>query len=139
MPGTTSAEPWEYSLQIPNDPKAVPVCRRTLRLILTVHGLAHLAEPAELITSELVSNAVLHTKGPAIFRLRCAGGVLRMGAWDADPEPPEPPDDWANLTDAENGRGTALVRAFADVWGWHPLARFGRHGKFVWCELEVAS
>lgn len=86
MPET---EPWEYSLSIPNDPRAVTISRRTLRLILTMHGLIRLADTAELLATELVSNAVLHTKGPAILRVRWSVGVLRIGAWDADPEPPE--------------------------------------------------
>lgn len=29
-------DPWTYTLTIPNDPRAVTICRRTLRLILTV-------------------------------------------------------------------------------------------------------
>ncbi|MCF4139414.1 ATP-binding protein [Streptomyces sp. Tue 6430] len=137
MPESTP-DAWEYSLHIPNDVRAVPVCRRTLRLILTVHGLIGLVDTAELIASELVSNAVLHTKGPAALRIRWADGVLRVGVWDADPEPPDPPREVADLTDAENGRGTALVRACAQVWGWHPLSRFGRRGKFVWCDVPAA-
>ena len=135
MPETDS---WEYSLSIPNDLRAVTVCRRTLRLILTLHGLIGLADTAELIASELVSNAVLHTKGPAALRVHWAGGVLRIGAWDADPEPPEPPSRWEECADAENGRGLALTRACADVWVWQPLSSQGSRGKLVWCDLLVA-
>ncbi|MFE9679675.1 ATP-binding protein [Streptomyces sp. NPDC006259] len=137
MPESTSGA-WEYSLSLPNDLRAVPICRRTLRLILTMYGLIHLVDTAELIASELVSNAVLHTKGPAALRISWADGVLRIGAWDANPAPPDPPDDLADLANAENGRGTALVRACADVWGWHPLSRFGHRGKYVWCDLAAA-
>jgi hypothetical protein len=50
-------EPWEYSLCIPNDPRAVTVSRRTLRLILTMHGLIRIVDTAELLATELVSNA----------------------------------------------------------------------------------
>ncbi|GAA3990355.1 MULTISPECIES: ATP-binding protein [Streptomyces] len=136
MPET---EPWEYTLSIPHDPRAVTVCRRTLRLILTLHGLIRLADTAELLATELVANAVLHTKGPATLRVRWSAGVLRIGAWDADPEPPPPPHDLTDLTDAENGRGLALVRACSDLWGWQPLARNGSRGKYVWCELTAAA
>ncbi|MDX3531865.1 ATP-binding protein, partial [Streptomyces sp. ID05-39B] len=129
---------WEYSLSLPNDLRAVPISRRTLRLILTMYGLIHLVDTAELIASELVSNAVLHTKGPAALRVSWSDGILRIGAWDANPEPPDPPRDLAELTGAENGRGTALVRACADVWGWHPLSRFGHRGKYVWCDVPAA-
>ncbi|MEV0638811.1 ATP-binding protein [Streptomyces sp. NPDC050619] len=132
-------EPWEYSLYIPNDPRAVTVSRRTLRLILTMHGLIRLVDVAELLATELVSNAVRHTKGPAALRVSWSAGVLRLGAWDADPEPPEPPRAWDQVAESEEGRGLALVRAGADLWGWHPLARGGNRGKYVWCELTSAG
>ncbi|GGW36897.1 ATP-binding protein [Streptomyces galilaeus] len=138
MPETTPNSSWEYSLSLPNDLRAVPISRRTLRLILTMYGLIHLVDTAELIASELVSNAVLHTKGPAALRVSWSDGILRIGAWDANPEPPDPPRDLTELTGAENGRGTALVRACADVWGWHPLSRSGHRGKYVWCDLAAA-
>ncbi|MET8897211.1 ATP-binding protein [Streptomyces albogriseolus] len=129
-------EPWEYSLHVPNDPRSVPVCRRTLRLILTTHGLIGLVDVAELLAAELVSNAVRHTKSPAALRVRWSrAGVLRIGAWDADPSPPEPPRPFGPDPDREDGRGLALVRACADVWGWQPLTREGNRGKVVWCEL----
>ncbi|WP_405963782.1 ATP-binding protein [Streptomyces sp. NBC_00723] len=132
------SDPWEYSLYIPSDPRAVTVCRRTLRLILTLHGLIHLVDTAELLASELVSNAVRHTKGPACLRLRFRDGVLQIGVWDTDPEPPEPPGRLEELTGAENGRGMALVRACSDLWHWQPLSRMGHRGKLVWCELNAA-
>ncbi|MDQ1048116.1 ATP-binding protein [Streptomyces sp. V4I2] len=134
----TSKEPWEYSLYIPNDPRAVTVSRRTLRLILTMHGLIGVVDVAELLATELVSNAVRHTKGPAALRVRWSAGVLRLGVWDANSEPPEPPGHLEQLADMEEGRGLALVRACADVWGWQPLAREGNRGKYVWCELAAA-
>lgn len=126
-------EPWEYTLYIPNDVRAVTVSRRTLRLILTMHGLIRLVDVAELLAAELVSNAVRHTKGPAALRVCWKAGVLRIGAWDADPEPPEPPGELGG--EGEEGRGLALIRACADLWGWQPLSRHGNRGKLVWCEL----
>ena len=134
----TTADPWEYCLYIPNDPRAVTISRRTLRLILTMHGLIRLVDTAELLAAELVSNAVRHTKGPAALRVRWAAGVLRIGAWDADPAPPEPPVPLERVVDLEEGRGLALVKAYADLWGWQPLAREGNRGKVVWCELAAA-
>ncbi|MFI6439005.1 ATP-binding protein [Streptomyces sp. NPDC050759] len=132
MPANAS---WEYTLYIPNDPRAVTISRRTLRLILTMHGLIRLVDTAELLAAELVSNAVRHTKGPAALRITWSTGVLRIGAWDADPEPPEPPGDLNFSEEAEEGRGLVLVRACADLWGWQPLSRHGNRGKLVWCEL----
>ncbi|WP_369224046.1 ATP-binding protein [Streptomyces sp. R39] len=131
---------WEYSLYLPNDPRAVPICRRTLRLILTMHGLITLVDTAELLAAELVSNSVRHTKGPAALRVRWSGGVLRVGAWEADPEPPVFPSESKAFAadDEEAGRGLALVRACSDLWGWQPLSRFGNRGKYVWCDLVAA-
>ncbi|EMF50819.1 MULTISPECIES: ATP-binding protein [Streptomyces] len=138
MPESALApEPWEYVLHIPHDPRAVTVSRRTLRLILTAHGLAALLDPAELLATELIANAVLHTKGPAALRVRWSGDTLWIGAWDADPQPPEPPDNVAK-PEMETGRGLALVRACTDIWGWQPSSRFGHSGKYVWCELTAA-
>ncbi|MGX4692424.1 ATP-binding protein [Streptomyces sp. JNUCC 63] len=128
-------EPWEYTLYIPNDPRAVTIARRTLRLILTTHGLIRLVDTAELLATELVSNAVRHTKGPAALRVRWSAGVLRIGAWDTGPAPPEPSAPLEQVVDLEEGRGLALVRACADLWGWQPLAREGSRGKYVWCDL----
>jgi anti-sigma regulatory factor (Ser/Thr protein kinase) len=133
-------ESWEYSLSIPNDPRAVTVSRRTLRLILTMHGLIGLVDVAELLAAELVANAVRHAKGPAALRVHWAGGVLRIGAWDTDPAPPDAPLPFGRSADLglEDGRGLALVRACSDLWGWQPLSRDGSKGKFVWCELGAA-
>ena len=83
--------------------------------------------------------AALPNKGPAALRVRWSAGVLRIGAWDADPEPPEPPVLLEQVADLEEGRGLALVRECADLWGWQPLARGGNRGKVVWCELTAAA
>ncbi|MGM9466797.1 ATP-binding protein [Streptomyces murinus] len=130
------SESWDYTLCIPNDPRAVTVSRRTLRLILTLHGLIGLVDTAELLAAELVSNAVRHTKGPAALRVRrTQEGVVWIGAWDTDPQSPPVAQSLAEAGELEGGRGLGLVMACADQWGWRPSARFGERGKFVWCEL----
>ncbi|MFG2382697.1 ATP-binding protein [Streptomyces avermitilis] len=71
--------PWEYTLYIPHDPRAVGICRRALRDILTAHHLPALIEPAELLASELLGNAIRHTDGPAALKLRQSGPSFRLG------------------------------------------------------------
>ncbi|MEL3950298.1 ATP-binding protein [Streptomyces sp. LNU-CPARS28] len=132
-----AAQLWEYVIHIPHDPRAVTLCRHTLRVALALHGLARVTDIAELLATELLSNAVRHTKGPVAFRLLWAGGVLRIGAWDADPTPPAPPLRPAPVAE-EEGRGLDLVRACADLWGWHLQPKDGDAGKYVWCELGAA-
>ncbi|MFG2131004.1 ATP-binding protein [Streptomyces sp. NPDC048751] len=133
----TPAEPWEYTLHIPNDPRAVPICRRTLRLILTAHGLPHLTEAAELLATELITNAVQHTKGPAAIRLHATHDTLRIGVWDSDPNPPRPAQD--STPDSEGGRGLTLVLTCADAWGWTEHRDSAGTGKYIWCELAAAA
>ncbi|MFE1798249.1 ATP-binding protein [Streptomyces sp. NPDC059517] len=125
--------PWEYTLYIPHDPRAVGICRRALRDILTSHHLPTLVEPAELLASELLGNAIRHTKGPAALKLRRSGPTLRLGAWDTDPTPPgtKPQDH-----ESGEGRGLHLVDAYADDWGWFQVN--GTTGKYVWCELGAS-
>ncbi|MGV9879536.1 hypothetical protein [Streptomyces sp. NPDC003006] len=67
-------DPWTYALQLPHDARAPRVARSTLRVVLATHGLTGLAETAELVTSELVSNAYLYAEGGATLRLRALGG-----------------------------------------------------------------
>lgn len=50
----SSTVPWECCLYVPKDLRAVTVSRRTLRLILAVHGLIRPADTAELLATELV-------------------------------------------------------------------------------------
>ncbi|BBC35174.1 hypothetical protein SGFS_064680 [Streptomyces graminofaciens] len=125
---------WEYTLHIPHDPRAVGICRRALRDILTTHGLPALLDPAELLASELLGNAIRHTAGPASLKIRQSGPSFRLGAWDSDPTPPtiNPHPD-----PTESGRGLHLIDAYADDWGW--FAVNGSYGKYVWCELGTTS
>jgi hypothetical protein len=92
-------------------------------------------DTAELPAAELAANSVRHTKGPAALRVRWSDGVLRIGAWDTDPEPPGRRE---RLAEAEEGRGLALVRACADLRGRQPHARDGSRGTYVWCDLVAA-
>ncbi len=116
--------PWVYALRLPHDPRAVRVARVTVRAALDGHGMQDAADVVELLTSELVTNAYRHTKGPASLRLTgLSDGRLRVGVWDSDPRIPAPfsgtGDDPAPLapSDAETGRGLCLVREYADSWG----------------------
>ncbi|GDY64603.1 hypothetical protein SAV14893_039960 [Streptomyces avermitilis] len=66
-----------------------------------------------------------------------ASETVRIGAWDANPEPPYFPGELKDLTDAEDGRGLALVSACSSLRGRQRLSRFGNRGKYVWCELAT--
>ncbi|MFF3481717.1 ATP-binding protein [Streptomyces sp. NPDC002701] len=140
---------WTYALRLPHDPRAARVARMTVRAALTGHGMAETLDDVELLTSELVTNAYRHTKGPASLRLTALGdGRLRVGVWDSSPHVPapfdEPPGAGAGVRpappDAEGGRGLLLLRQCANSWGgWSlgdGLPGRGGAGKLLWFEVR---
>lgn len=141
----TVSPSWAYTLHLPHDPRAPGIARATLRTVLAAHDLTALVPTAELLASELLTNAHLHTRGPYALRLRAMEpGRLRVAVWDSDPHVPAgfarggdalavvPPDA------AEDGRGLHLVRACADSWGASVLRELGASngGKLLWAECR---
>jgi anti-sigma regulatory factor (Ser/Thr protein kinase) len=124
---------WEYSINLPHNPLAVGVARGALRLILRAHGLGELLASAELLASELVTNAHLHAPGPSCLRVKRTEKWLRLSVWDTSGEPPRPPRPCG--ADREEGRGMGIVEELADRWGHYSLGAPGFGGKLVWCEL----
>lgn len=146
MAADASAEPcddgsrWEYTLYVPHDARAIGIARSTLHAVLVRHGLADLLDTAALLATELLTNAYLHSGGPASLRLRWSAGTLRLGVWDTDATPPDAGGRVAGC-DEESGRGLLLVKVCADKWGWYLLGDdiFGANGKYVWCELRTKA
>ncbi|MGI5338770.1 ATP-binding protein [Streptomyces sp. CA-181903] len=138
------ADDWEYTLQVPSDPMAPCIARRTLRTIFEEHGFLELADTAELLTSELVTNAYRYSDGPASVRVRRDGDRVRVAVWDTNPRMPAldavPPADAAG-PEAERGRGLGLVQRCADSWGGFALRDQpqGLVGKLIWFELGAPT
>jgi len=139
---------WPLSAHLPLGalPTAVPCARLYTRVVLGEWGLAVLADPGELVVSELLTNSVLACTGPdgrprydggalpvAHLRLASDRARVRVEVWDSIPRPPV-----ARLAgpDEEGGRGLALVEAMSDRWGWARVP--GWPGKVVWAELGPA-
>ncbi|MFJ5808920.1 ATP-binding protein [Streptomyces sp. NPDC093093] len=143
---TTVTPSWAYTLRLPHDPRSAGIARSTLRAVLRSHGMDRLTDTAELLTSELVSNAYRHSRGPCALRVRAmAPERVRVGVWDTNPAipapftetpaPPGPDAEDADDTDttAEDGRGLLLVRLCAERHGAYRLD--GAHrGKLLWVE-----
>ncbi|MEU1668750.1 ATP-binding protein [Streptomyces sparsogenes] len=132
---TPAVAPFEYSLHIPHDPRAVRVARASLRTALTAHELPELIERAELLASEMLTNAIVHTGGEADLRLKWYAERLRMTVWDTSSTPPGLRKVGA---DSEGGRGLHLLELLADSWNHFPLngELWGPASKVVWCEIS---
>ncbi|WP_460065565.1 ATP-binding protein [Streptomyces sp. YKOK-I1] len=138
---------WAYSLQLPHDPRAARIARVTLRAVLASHDMSRLQDPAELLASELVTNAYRYSTGPATLRLRGLTRTrLRVGVWDANPHIPPPFGKRSGPVgpvpaEADGGRGLFLVCHYAQAWGGYPLGGgpSGQGGKLLWCEVGVRS
>ncbi|MEV4163196.1 ATP-binding protein [Nonomuraea dietziae] len=107
---------------------SVPRSRYLTRARLSRWGLR---DPiAELLVSELVTNAVCHGRGPVLLTLSAQDGLLRCEVADAEDALPEirPAHQ-----DDESGRGLFLLATLSCCWGTdHTPA-----GKVVWFELPV--
>lgn len=120
------------------DLAAVARVRAELREMLRHWGGPGRADLAELLTSELVTNALVHTdRGARITAALGDGpgarvtGRLRVEVRDFVSRHPTLRDRPAE--DSTSGRGLLLVHTLADAWG----VRAHGVGKVLWFELEA--
>ena len=78
------------------------------------------AEDIELALSELVTNALLHSGGPALVKVKMRSGAVQLEVSDTGTRPAHPAD--ATL-DGERGRGLHIVKTLAyatsmRIHGW---------------------
>jgi anti-sigma regulatory factor (Ser/Thr protein kinase) len=113
-------------------PTAPGCARAWTREILREWQLARLSDTAELIVSELTTNAVRTSRRigqPSIrVTLTLDQGEVAILVRDYCPGIPQPGNTGA---DDEGGRGLLLVQAMSDRSGWYP-ADGGTPGKVVW-------
>jgi anti-sigma regulatory factor (Ser/Thr protein kinase) len=121
-------------------PSAVPCARLHARQVLWEWGLGGVAETAELVVSELVTNALKAsvpipdaTAGGHVSLLLEANvrGSLVVQVWDGHSDPPVRGEV---DEDAESGRGLLIVETLCDNWGWY-WPDGGEHGKWVWAAM----
>jgi anti-sigma regulatory factor (Ser/Thr protein kinase) len=113
------------------DPSAPSRARRLVRSTLNEWGVPDLSDVAELLVSELVTNAVRYSQAPIGLRL-LKDRMLLVEVSDPLPDPPK--QRQAARTD-EGGRGLELVHSLADRWG----TRVEGAGKVVWFEQGLPS
>ena len=114
--------------------RSVATARSFVRDTLQGWGLADIADDAVVLTSELVTNAVVHAGTSAnVLCLRASDGV-RIEVSDRYPEREVPvqtsPVDMGS-PDSEGGRGLQLCAALAKRWG----VEYTPTHKMVWFQL----
>jgi DNA-binding NarL/FixJ family response regulator len=83
---------------------------------------------AELLISELVTNAVEHASAAPAVTVDLSPGRLRVEVRDDDPSPVAPRTP---RPDEAGGRGLGMVARLSDAWGQEPTDG----GKVIWFEL----
>ncbi|RKE23200.1 SpoIIE family protein phosphatase [Streptomyces sp. TLI_171] len=117
------------TLLLPSEGPLPARARRFTRTTLESWGLSALIDYAELVVSELVTNALLHADAPRRLRL-FRDRTLTLEVADAGGQPPRLR---SSAEEDEGGRGIHLVSELAHRWGSRPT----RHGKVVWAEIEL--
>ncbi|MFD8002449.1 SpoIIE family protein phosphatase [Streptomyces mirabilis] len=114
---------------LPREPRSVGRAREYARTQLTAWDLEPLVDTAELLVSELVTNALRYGEGEIRLRL-LLDRTLVCEVWDAGLV--QPRRRRARDTD-EGGRGLQLVGLLSASWGSRRTPR----GKTVWFELPL--
>ncbi|MFB7663272.1 SpoIIE family protein phosphatase [Kitasatospora sp. NPDC056138] len=117
------------SLPLDGDGPLPGRARRFTRATLDAWGLSALTDYAELMVSELVTNALLHAEAPRRLRL-FRDRTLTVEVADSGSSPPRVR---TSAEEDEGGRGMHLVSELAHRWGTRPT----KDGKVVWAELEL--
>ena len=116
------------STDLPPDPRSAGAARRFVTTALHELGEDGLSDLAELLVSELVTNAVLHARTTITLEVYRTEAGVRVGVVDASARGPRQRDF---SDEATTGRGLTLVESLSSSWGTEPT----RSGKTVWFEL----
>ena len=109
--------------------------RGELRDAVRRWGVGDLADTVELLTSELITNALVHTDRDALLTARLYREGGPVGPARLRVEVDDESDLWPRRRtpgeQASSGRGLMLVEALSDAWGVDPRGS----GKRMWFEL----
>jgi anti-sigma regulatory factor (Ser/Thr protein kinase) len=95
--------------------------------------MSTLVDDAELITSELVTNAIAHAGGVVELRLAALPNSIRISVLDHDMN--AIPHMAVERGLQVGGRGLSIVAQVASDWGYELTP----DGKEVWAELPVSA
>ncbi|MEV6118021.1 ATP-binding protein [Streptomyces sp. NPDC052109] len=108
---------YEHVCPIPPVPGAVSAVRRSAAAVLADWDVsASIADDALLVVSELVTNAIIHARPPAVLGLSWEGDAIRIEVTDAGPVIPACRSR-DGIDPDEHGRGETIVHALATRHG----------------------
>ncbi len=126
----------ERSTTLDAEPGSVRAARRFVVEALVASGHPDDADTAQLLVSEIVTNAVLHARSRADLCVQIEGGRLRVSVRDTSTLLPTPR---THDRESQTGRGLELVELLSHRWGAEPDdgPEPQQGGKSVWFELEL--
>ena len=138
-PGQTMTDEWPLSshLELGALPGAVACARLHARQVLWEWGLSAFSENAELLVSELMTNATKASLSaeqilPVVLWLSSDRSRLLIEVQDTSRYPPAPTGGVGETE--ESGRGLQIVEAISTKWGWD--SQDASRGKTVWALME---
>ncbi|GGV69906.1 ATP-binding protein [Streptomyces longisporoflavus] len=122
-----------YNVMMANVPQTATEARRMVRTACAAWGIEKQADTAQLVLSELIANAVHHTRGRHIRVIVEHPRADRLLIAVVDTSRDLPIVRTPHTADVR-GRGLLLIQALSAHWG---CTRPGRGGKHVWALLEA--
>ena len=127
-----SAEPWSHDYTFPALPPSAGAARAFVAAQLRCHGLTDQMRTIEMVTSELVTNAIRHAQTRFTVTIRGEMHEVRVIVRDGDPHTGT---STPALLMSLGGRGLLIADALSDAWG----IEHEPGGKSVWATFTLAT
>ena len=115
MAPTRPTELHQRRVRLTREPAAAAEARSQVRAVIRAWKVPVDPDIAVLLTSDLVTNAIMHGDGETVtLAIRCSGGHLRIDVYDTSRSLPMAADEPAVT---ETGPGLVLVAALSTEWG----------------------
>jgi hypothetical protein len=121
---------WTQAWQTVPPPSHIPIVREQAATVLAEWDICgQAAEPALLVVTELLTNALEHADTPIRVTLELGQALVRVQVHDAARTPPQPHDP-----PQLRGHGLEIVTALALRQGW----TLDPHGKTIWADVPTS-
>jgi anti-anti-sigma regulatory factor/anti-sigma regulatory factor (Ser/Thr protein kinase) len=128
---TDSPDTRRATERIPPVPESAGLARRIVGEVCARWEITAVLEAAEVVVTELVTNAVQHGIPPVELSLARRGRYLHIEVRDGSPTMPR---RMTVSEPSEHGRGLLVIEAFSTAWGTSPRA----NGKVVWATIRAS-